>query len=185
MSSRFVVRQATGSDVDTIIELREEAERWLAAKGVAQWTSDYSDYARSVLKQFVDDGSAWVVENHGIVVATFSLYAQPDEDFWAWSEDRHDALYLSKLIVRRSHASQGIADAALNWAATRTRDSGKRWLRIDVRRDNMALQSYYLARGFCHLRTWHAPERRTESGWLAQRAAGLVLPAPVSLAHVS
>jgi ribosomal protein S18 acetylase RimI-like enzyme len=181
MTCTFVVRRACGDDIDLIVKLREEAEQWLAARGITQWTADYHDYARSVLKEFVDNGSAWVIEDHGEVVATLSIYDEPDADFWGWADDAHDALYLSKLIVSRSHAGRGLADAALNWASVRAHDAGKRWLRIDVRRDNTALHSYYMARGFEHVRTWHAPQRRTESGWLAQRAAGTVLPSTVAL----
>src|SRR5215471_10125411 len=161
MTGRYMIRPAGPADLPAVLGLRREAERWLAAAGIRQWTPDYSRYARAVLTRWVSDGSAWVVEHDGQVVATVSVTGAPDLDFWGWMEpaDRADALYLGKMIVARSQAGRGLGDAVMNWAARRAVEAGKRWVRLDVRRDNIALQRYYLDRGFVHLRTWHRPGR--------------------------
>lgn len=179
----YVIRPAGPGDLPAVLELRAEAERWLRGRGIRQWTPDYDDYARSVLTGWVSSGAAWVVEHDGEVVATISANSEPDPDFWGWASRRNqaNALYLGKMIVRRDHAGRGIGDSILNWASARAARAGVRWVRIDVRRDNTALQRHYLSRGFRHVRTWHAPGRRTESGWLAQRPAGSATPTPVTL----
>lgn len=165
------------SDLDDMIALREEAERWLRAHGIVQWTEDYADYARSVLRDSVDRGDAWLVQADGEVIATVTLNG-PDPDFWGWAttEDQQDALYLGKMIVSRRHAGRQVGDAIMNWVGRRAAQAGKRWIRLDCRRDNHGLQAYYLARGFTFVRVYHAPGRRTESGWLAQRPAEVRTP---------
>lgn len=176
----YTIRRAGPDDLGALLALRKEAEQWLAANNIRQWTADYDDYARGVLADFVDAGAAWVVTDNGDIVATVSING-PDPDFWGWAEDQADAVYLSKMIVRRDHAGRGLGDAIMNWASAYAVKSGMKWVRIDVRRDNVRLHRYYLARGFSHVRVYHAPGRRTESGWLAQRPAGTATPTPIVL----
>ncbi len=184
MRSAYAIRPAIKADLGHLVALREDAERWLRSEGIRQWTSDYADYARSALQRAITDAAAWVVvDAEERVVATASLSTTADPDFWGWlgADEQRDALYVGKMIVGLRVRGVGLGDAILNWASTRALDEGRHWLRLDVRRDNTALQGYYLDRGFTHVRVWHEPSRRTESGWLAQRPAGLVLPAPAVL----
>lgn len=180
----LVVRQAcTEADLAAMIELRTEAERWLAANHIRQWTDDYADYARDVLRTSLDRGIAWVIEDKNTIVATVAING-PDDDFWGWADDKDDAIYLGKMIVARRYAGRQIGVALMNWASLLAVHNGKRWMRLDCRRDNRRLQEYYQANGFTYVRTYHAPGRRTESGWLAQRAAGSLVPAEVVITKV-
>ncbi len=175
MSGEFLVRPAGAGDVAAVLGLRVEAEEWLRARGIAQWTPDYDDYARQVLRAAVDAGTAWVVDDLG-VVATVSLNG-PDLDFWDPVDGPDTGLYLGKMIVARSHAGRDIGAALMNWASLRAAAAGKVWLRLDCRRDNTRLHSYYEERGFTHVRTVVPAGRRTMSGALFQRPAGAVMPA--------
>ncbi len=176
----FPVRRATLSDLDAIVNLRTEAEDWLRKSGIRQWTADYDQYARGVLAASVKSGQAWVVEDQGRVVATVSLNG-PDADFWDPEDDLDSALYLGKMIVARDHAGIRLGDAIMNWASMRAAVAGRKWIRLDTRRDNLQLQRYYLNRGFDHVRTVFPPRRRTESGALFQRPAGSLTETPSSL----
>lgn len=176
----YTPRLAEDNDLASLIALRTEAEAWLHAKGIRQWTDDYFDYARDVLAESVRRRTAWVVEYDRQVVATVTLNG-PDMDFWSPDDVTDPALYLGKMIVARSHAGRDLGGAIMNWASLQAASQGQHWLRIDVRRDNAALHKYYLARGFEHVRTVCPPRRRTESGWLAQRRAGTLTPCPLTL----
>jgi GNAT superfamily N-acetyltransferase len=183
---RYTIRRADGQDdLAALIGLRQDAEQWLACRGICQWTPDYDQYARDVLSNAVAAGKAWMVEHCGTAVATVTLDG-PDPDFWGWlsAPEQDDAIYLQKMTVRRTCAGRGVGDAMLNWASKRAAADGRTWIRIDVRRDNQRLHTYYLDRGFAHVRVYHAAGRRTESGWLAQRPAGSLTPTPIDLVQV-
>lgn len=177
---RYRIRPAVQKDLDDVLALRRAAERWLRERGVEQWTDSWSDHARKLIADNLAAGKTWVItpdDNDGDVdqvVATVTLNG-PDRDFWDPTDDPDDASYLYKLIVARHTAGTGLGDAILNWASQRAADHGNRWLRIDVWRDNQALQDYYLRRGFNHVRTVHRDWRK--SGALFQREAGTTTPA--------
>lgn len=167
----YTVRPATSDDLSAMIALRTEAEQWLRDQGITQWTTDYFDYARGVMMASVTEGTAWIVELAGEPIATASVSPNADMDFWSPDDDPNSALYLGKMIVARRHAGRDLGSSILNWAGSRATQVGRKWLRIDVRRDNDRLHAYYLQRGFQHVRTVRPINRRTESGWLAQRPA--------------
>lgn len=169
---RYVIARAQESDLSDLLALRAEAERWLHARGIEQWTSDWSDRARERIRQGVSDGRTWIVRNDSDTAATVTLDG-PDMDFWSDADDPHSALYLYKFIVARSHAGIGLGDALLDWACQQAAAADKQWLRIDVWRNNRRLQEYYLRRGFTHVRTVQVPWR--QSGALFQRPAGTAL----------
>jgi len=173
---RYRIRRAEAGDLDAILGLRQEAEQWLRERGIEQWTDSWSEHARKLIADNLAAGKTSVVTRDGEdqVVATVTLNG-PDLDFWTEADDLDSATYLYKLIVSRSKAGTGLGDAILNWASERAAQDGKRWLRIDVWRDNHGLQDYYLKRGFHHVRTVHRDWRK--SGALFQREAGSIAPA--------
>lgn len=172
-TTTYPIRLAVDEDVDAILALRTEAEVWLRERGIRQWTDDYRDYARDVLRSSVEAGATWVVEDQGQIIATVTIN-QADTDFWDPADDLDSAMYLGKMIVARSHAGQELGDAIMNWASCRAATDGKLQLRIDVRRDNTRLHQYYLAQGWQYVRTVYPPRRKTESGTLFQREAGSI-----------
>jgi GNAT superfamily N-acetyltransferase len=164
----YRIRFATSTnDLERCFELRAEAEAWLAAAGIDQWTDP--QVGREAIREAYDDGTLYVVTDgagDAEIVACCSL-GGPDADFWHPWEQVQPALYLYKLIITRAHAGKGLGDAILDWACHRAHQVGAKWLRLDCWRDNTSLQVHYLARGFTHVDTRTAPGR--SSGWLAQR----------------
>jgi Acetyltransferase (GNAT) family len=89
---------------------------------------------------------------------------------WAPRERREDAVYVSRLIVARNVAGDGIGAALIDWAAARAvRDWNARWIRIDVWTINVALHNYYEKRGFRYLRIASREAERYPSAALFQK----------------
>ncbi|MFF4777542.1 GNAT family N-acetyltransferase [Microtetraspora fusca] len=175
----YAIRRANPGDLDALYALRTEAEQWLAAAGVEQWTPRWHDHARGLIRDSVHAGETWVVEHQDDVIATARI-AGPDRDFWAPDDALGAADYLYKLIVSRSHAGSGLGDAVIDWACGHAARRGRQWLRIDIWRTNAKLRQYYESRGFTHVRTVVVPGR--SSGLLLQRPVDLrTAPAGIHL----
>lgn len=162
------IRLANESDLDAVVGLRIAAEERLHAAGIDQW----HDRERGIrnLREGIRDGVTSVVTDpSGRVVATASL-AGPDPDWWREEDAPGSALYLYKLIINDDWRGTGLGDEILDWACWRAEEEGKSAVRLDCWRTNTALQEYYKARGFRHVRTESAPGRG--SGALFERPVG-------------
>ncbi|MFI6125376.1 GNAT family N-acetyltransferase [Streptomyces sp. NPDC051064] len=154
------------------MNLRLEAERWLADAGIDQWRNPQTRQpALEKWKTDIAAGRTWVVEEQGDAVATVTL-APPDLDFWTANDEPDEAVYVAKLITSRSVAGRNLGGQLLDWVGSQARQQGKPWVRLDCWRSNTKLQDFYKGEGFQHVRT-EAPTHRL-SGWLGQRASSVV-----------
>lgn len=169
------IRQAAVTDRAAIIGLIEEAAEWLRGRGSDQWQVPWPtrEGRDGRVLRGLRAGHTWLVESGARAVATVSYHPQPDEGrrLWTGTELREPAVYLSRLVVRRSHAGQDIGVALIDWATQRARSAwGARWIRVDVWTTNIALHNYYARLGFelCRIREprWWQPD---PSGALFQR----------------
>ncbi|MEV6133137.1 GNAT family N-acetyltransferase [Streptomyces violaceusniger] len=176
----MLIRPATVDDTPELMALRVEAEQWLTAAGIDQWTDPTTrPLALAKWRQDIQAGRTWVVVNRRAEVLATVTLGEADTDFWRPEDEPGAALYIYKLITSRAAAGDRLGGRILDWASTRAADQGRKWLRLDVWRTNLSLQSYYEAQGFTHLRT-EAPEHR-KSGWLGQRVAGSICHSQLEL----
>ncbi|MCX4417840.1 GNAT family N-acetyltransferase [[Kitasatospora] papulosa] len=168
----MMIRLAHPSDAEALMNLRIEAEQWLANAGIDQWRNpETRGPALEKWKTDIAAGRTWVVEEQGLAVATVTL-ASADRDFWNASDCPDNALYVAKLITARSVSGRNLGGQLLDWVGSQARQRGKSWVRLDCWRTNTKLQEFYLAEGFQHVRT-ETPDHRL-SGWLGQRASSVV-----------
>ncbi|QFY05593.1 GNAT family N-acetyltransferase [Nonomuraea phyllanthi] len=169
----LAARIAVESDTDRVIGLRAESERWLARRGIQQWTAKWDEVGREKIRRNIANRETWVFEDDGDVIATVTLNTRPDLDFWNPDRDG-PALYLYKLLLARDRAGESLGADIVNWSVNQAALRGFPWLRLDVWRNNHGLQRYYLDQGFEHVRTVEVPGR--DSGACFQRRA---VPTPV------
>ena len=86
---------------------------------------------------------------------TVSFGRGGNKKLWTLRERNQPAVYVSRLILSRRHAGEGIGADLIDWAGQRgVTGWGAEWIRVDVWTSNEALQAYYKRQGFTHLRTW-------------------------------
>jgi GNAT superfamily N-acetyltransferase len=161
------ITPATAEDLEILIAFRDEASRWLRARGIDQWSSPWpsDDLMAEGMLRNIKAGETFIVWDARTPVATITVDRWANPDLWTPAEAAEPSLYAHKLTVARAHAGRGLG--------TRAAENGAIWLRLDVWTTNHELQRYYLDQGFTHVRTVvlsHNP-----SGALFQRPAR---PAP-------
>ncbi|MFC0624748.1 GNAT family N-acetyltransferase [Kribbella deserti] len=144
---------------ELIHRLRNEAEEWVASKGLDQYTAgpnSKSEFAHSDIDRLFDAGQFVGIAPHDQVVAVVAV-TEPDADFWTPEEIAEPQGYLSRFLV----AEHGKHYGANLLSAVKTAEMrrGSRWLRLDVWRTNTALHAYYMRQGFKHVRTEVVPGR--------------------------
>lgn len=163
MTDILQVRRGTAGDFERVLAMINEAAGWLRDKNTDQWSTPWpSRPARDErIRRGLRDGGTWMVEDHGVPIATITYRPTGNLRLWTPQERREPSVYVSRLIVSRSHAAQAIGEALIDWAGLRAlRDWGAQWIRIDVWTTNEALHNYYEKRGFRFCRIHKPPESK-------------------------
>jgi ribosomal protein S18 acetylase RimI-like enzyme len=168
----MLITPAVPSDLETLIAFRDEAARWLAARGIDQWSSAWpsDDLMAEGMLRNIRAGETFILwDDDGTPAATITVDRWANPDLWNEAERAEPALYVHKLTVARAYAGRALGAELLDWAGSQAAREGATWLRLDVWTTNEELQRYYLRHGFTHIRTVvlaHNP-----SGALFQRPA--------------
>ena len=163
-------RQATLDDLPALLQLRDEARRWLAARGSDQWSEAWPDpeTMATTIADAIKRGETWCVDgDDGSVIATLTVNRRAYPGLWSDDEERQPAIYVHRLIVARSAANRLLGAKLLNEVARCAETQGAKWIRVDVWATNDDLHRYYLRHGFRHVRTVDLPGY--PSGALFQR----------------
>ncbi|HEY2506831.1 MAG TPA: GNAT family N-acetyltransferase [Streptosporangiaceae bacterium] len=149
------VRPATAADMPTIIGFIDEAAGWLALKGTDQWASPWPSRPErdERVRRGIRDHCTWMVDDDGVPVATISCRPAGNPHLWQEPEQHEPAVYVSRLMVSRSHGGEGIGHELFDWAGWWAAEQyGAEWIRIDVWTTNEMLHDYYAKRGFSFIR---------------------------------
>lgn len=163
-------RRALSRDVDVVAEMWLEAARWLGERGYDQWQYPIKMYN---IVAAVEAGHCWLFDDDGRSVGTVTLDDTADLSLWLPEDMPDDALYLHRLVVRRSASARNLGSAIVDWASRQAQAAGKSWLRLDAWSTNADLHAYYESLGFRWVRTVKGAE--VVSGVLFQRRVGQVL----------
>jgi GNAT superfamily N-acetyltransferase len=140
-----VIRQATGEDTRTLVETLTEAANWVEQMdGTIMWVERELEEHR--VRAEAEAGMFVVAEADGTVVGAIRFQLE-DQLFWP-DLDGRDSAFVHRLVVRRSHAGQGISTGLLQWTVDRARSLGKRYLRLDCDADRTRLRALYERFGF-------------------------------------
>jgi GNAT superfamily N-acetyltransferase len=177
------VRPAEPSDSGVILGFIAEAADWLADKGTDQWSVPWPDEEQrdGRVDRGIADGCTWMVHDDGLTVGTISCRPEGNPRLWS-GRSYEPAVYVSRLIVARSHAGQSIGNELFDWAGMwAAKQYGARWIRIDVWTTNTMLHNYYEKRGFSFLEFCEDVEY--PSAALFQKATAEITAADVPRLH--
>jgi GNAT superfamily N-acetyltransferase len=149
--------RAQPADLARVLEILEEASRWLISKGLeTQWHPNPT-FRQSILEN-IDRGEVYVVKDLKATIGTVTLQWS-DKSFWG--DLPLNAGYVHKFAIKRSYSGQRLGLRMLQWAETKARAEGKTHLRLDCLASNKIIREYYEKAGFVHVRDTLAP------GWRA------------------
>ncbi len=138
------VRLATEADLPTLVRLRDDAARWMLARGITgQWRPGELDEGH--FRQVMAHGEVWLAEAGGHVTGAWELWW---EDEAAWGPQPPVAGYVHRLMVDRSSAPPGTGRRLLEAAERRVAEAGRTWVRLDCLAGNAQLNAYYRDAGY-------------------------------------
>jgi GNAT superfamily N-acetyltransferase len=153
----FAVRLGTPGDLREVRRLVRETAEWLREnKDTDQWAKPWPDRAGQTERMQNDllRGKTWLVWDGRAAAATITIDTEEPVDVhgqpvWPAHKRRELALYVRRVVVRRSYAGLGLGAGLLDWAAAvAKRDYGATLIRIDVWTTNLDLHAYYEGQRF-------------------------------------
>ena len=153
--------------------LYQEAQRWLAARGLEQWQAPQGDTGELLGRvslgttKSIERGTCFVAVEGDAVVGTITVNGRADPEFWQPDDRPADALYVHRMIGSRAAKGAGVGGTLLDWAELQAARERKRWLRLDAWRTNTDLHRYYERQGMSLVRIVSLDHRG--SGALFQR----------------
>ncbi len=116
-------RLADDGDLATLVRLRDDAARWMLAKGInGQWQPGELD--EDYFRRIMASGEVWLAETADYVAGAWELWWD-DED--AWGPQPPVAGYVHRLMVDRSKLNRGRVGACCELRSTAPPWQGERW----------------------------------------------------------
>lgn len=141
---------ATKDDVDTVVAILEDNERWMAARGIDQWPLNWHRRRRQEISQWANDGCLYLAKQGDAIVGTIATF-ETDEKYWGSQEER--ALYFHKLAIGRTHSGKDLGQDIIERVRELARSKGKKKIRLSCLRRNAGLNQYYRSLGFVQVGT--------------------------------
>jgi RimJ/RimL family protein N-acetyltransferase len=138
------LERAVSDDADALVELRDEAARWLLARGYRQW--EVGEFSAEQFARSIQRDEVLVVRGGRRIVAAVTVTAE-DELVWE-GRARPDAAYVHRLIVARSHSGQGVGGAILAAVEDELWRRGMQVVRLDYVTSNYDLGMFYRRLGY-------------------------------------
>ncbi|WP_053709534.1 GNAT family N-acetyltransferase [Streptomyces sp. NRRL B-3648] len=138
------LRTATEADSAVLVRLRDDAARWMAARGITgQWRPGELD--EDHFGRVMAHGEVWLAEIGGRVAGAWELWW---DDEAAWGSQPPVAGYVHRLMVDRCVAAPGTGRLLLSAAERRVAEVGRTCVRLDCLAGNAPLNSYYQQAGY-------------------------------------
>jgi GNAT superfamily N-acetyltransferase len=135
---------AVRDDIDDVLEILNEAARWLASRAINQWPTD--GFPRELIAGDIARGEVYVARRDRRAVGTFTLQWS-DDLFWPGATEA--AGYIHRIAVRRE--ARGLGVELIKFAERATAATGRKILRLDCFAGNDSLCGYYERAGFVRL----------------------------------
>ncbi len=154
-----MIRLATHSDIDTIMNITLACAKKMIADGIFQWNEHYPTKAPFI--NDVDRSELYVYESDSEVVACIVISSFMDEEYIPikWLTSNENNIYIHRLAVHPDHQRKGIAQHLMTYAEHYASKHNFQSVRLDTFSQNPRNQKFYELRGYKRLGDIYFPKQ--------------------------
>ncbi|MBN2030021.1 GNAT family N-acetyltransferase [bacterium] len=138
------IKQATQDDLAVILDILTEAEEWVEEKGEPLWELD--ELQPETIKEDIRKGEFFIAYADHEAAGVFKFQTE-DQLFWS-DVPEGESTYIHRLAVKRKFSGGTISSAMINDAKMKTKEMGRRFLRLDCDVSRPKLHTLYKKHGF-------------------------------------
>ena len=149
----MIIRKTTAGDLDSLMDIFDEARTTIAALGIDQWQNGYP--SRDVIIEDIAQGRSYSVEIDGNICGTFVLvddgeitYDRIYNGYWLTGDESDDYVAIHRVAISVKNRGSGISTAIINYAADYAKALDRTSLRIDTHEGNVVMRRMLEKHGF-------------------------------------
>ena len=145
-------RRGRAEDLDAIMGLVADAQKWFAGQGIDQWQDGYP--TRELILNDIAVGDNYIIEYNDAVAATVVISFGGESTYneimgRGWLNENPYAV-VHRIAVSDAYRRKGIAKEILHYTEALCVERGIKDIRIDTHRDNVAMRSLFKKMGYTH-----------------------------------
>jgi ribosomal protein S18 acetylase RimI-like enzyme len=141
------VQIVEGEDISQILRLLREAAIWLQERNINYWKVwiNPPDNYVNWIRKGINNKEFYLIKEGSSIIGCFRL-SWHDEIFWG--KQSMPAGYVHSFTIDRKHYGKKKGIVVLQMIEKKSKDNGKRYLRLDCASNNLKLKKYYEKFGF-------------------------------------
>lgn len=154
-----MIRKATTTDIEAILELTKACANHMISNGIFQWNEHYPNQA--TFENDVKRGELFVIEKNGLIVGCIVISTIMDAEYIPikWMTANTNNVYIHRLAVHPNQQGKGIARQLMDYAEELSKQNNFTSVRLDTFSLNLRNQKFYESRGYRQLGTIYFPQK--------------------------
>ncbi len=155
-----MIKKATNSQLDEILNLTKACAKHMISKGIYQWNEHYP--SRSAFEEDLKRDELYTYTQLDAIAGTIVISDLKDDIYepvtWLTPADAR-CIYIHRLAVHPDFQGQGIAQQMMNYAEEFARKNGFVSVRLDTFSQNSRNNQFYQKRGYQKLEEIYVPKQ--------------------------
>jgi hypothetical protein len=151
------IRLANPNDINQIMEIIEDAKKYLKSQGLKQWNLDDGYPQKEVLEKDIENKSCYVLERDNLLISTMSIVFSIDENYneiydgkWL-SNDKYASIH--RIAIRNEYHHLKLGIHMLYEAEKIVKENNTYSIKIDTHKLNIPMTKTILNAGYTHCGT--------------------------------
>lgn len=152
------IRKTNVRDLDTVMEILNEARRTIAALGINQWQDGYP--TPEVISDDIARGRSRVMLRNGEIIGTFAVlddgeptYDRIFDGHWLTGDDNRNYVAVHRVAISVKSRGSGASGELVNYVCKTAAELGMASVRIDTHEGNAVMRRMLEKNGFIHCGT--------------------------------
>lgn len=148
----MIFRKATCNDIEFIMTIIKQAQKYLKSKGINQWQNNYPN--KEIIESDIKEGSSHVLINNNKIIATVALSFSGEKTYQniyngEWLTNGRYAV-IHRIAVENNYKGKGIFSIIIDYAVKICFDNNVYSIKIDTHEENESMKKTLINNGFLY-----------------------------------
>lgn len=146
-----MIREATTSDIEDILQITKACATYMITKNIFQWNNHYPN--KNAFLKDLKRNELYVFENQNNIIGCITISSFMDEEYLpiSWLTPNGNSIYIHRLATHPEYQGKGYAQKLMTFAEHYSKENKYESIRLDTFSQNKRNQEFYELRGYKRL----------------------------------